>query len=76
MNETANRTAGLEPADAGSGADHPVRDRSSPIDLALQALEEAQDAIRYLNRQEAEIARVWISQAQRWLQEVGAPGQG
>lgn len=59
MDGTSNRTAGLEPADAGSADDHPGGNRSRTRDHIAAALE----ALAFCNKQEAQDARSHLLRA-------------
>lgn len=74
MNGDANRAAGVESADSGSSADYPAGNGSPPLDRARDAVEQAKEALRYLNRQEVEIARVWLAQAEEFLSRAAREG--
>lgn len=67
---STDRPAGLEPADTGSGADHPLRVWRGAVADAEEALEDALGILEVCNRQETEAARVIVLEALGFLAEA------
>lgn len=72
MNVAVNsdRAAGVEPADASSGADHPIRVWRGSVADAQEALEDALRILEVCNRQETEAARCIVLEALGHLEEA------
>jgi hypothetical protein len=63
MNGNADRTAGLEPADAGSDSDHPQRLWRWHVEEAQHAIADAQSTLGYSTRQEVQAATSILEEA-------------
>lgn len=71
MDGNTDRTAGLESADPGGGANHQAGTGRSAISRALEAVQAAQESLHYCNRQESLTARLWLAQAEEILLSTG-----